>query len=171
MANPYPFRLEALRRLTTLLETIRIADGYLHDMQGRVFRGRILYGEKDPVPMIALVEPPVPVDPFRTPEDAPAGSIIWEMMVQAFVKDDPLNPTDPAHMLLADVRKCLWTHKSTKHVDRGFLSFGQYTNTVTDMIIGDPKVRPSDEVSAKAYFWLPLSLVVVETPGDPLNYS
>lgn len=170
MANTYPFRLEVLRRMTTLLETISIANGYLHDMSGKVFRGRVLYGDSDPIPMIAIMEPPIPNEPFLVQNDNPSESLVWDLIVQAFVKDDPKNPTDPAHMLLADVRKCLMKHKFERNIDHGFFGMGQYTNTVQDMTVGDPKVRPSDDVSAKAYFWLPLSLVVIETPGDPLNY-
>lgn len=170
MANTKPFRLAMMERLSVLLETIGPGTGYSTAMTGRVFRGRILYGESDPVPMIAIIEPPVPVDQFRSPigEDGSSGE--WDILIQGFVNDDKKNPTDPAHYLAAQVRMVLADHRAARRPDNGMLGTGSRANMVTDIFIGSPVVRPSDEISAKAYFWLPVTMSVVEDLSDPLNY-
>lgn len=169
MANTDPFRLAILKRMTTLLETIGTATGYGVEMSGKVFRGRIMFGENDPLPMLAIIEPPVPVDQIVAPMESEASTGNWDLLVQGFLQDDPKNPTDPGHFLAAHVRKVLSVHRAAR--GEGYFSTSFRISRVKDIFIGAPIVRPSDEISAKAYFWLPVTLAVEENLSDPLDYT
>lgn len=172
MANTDPFRLAIMKRLTTLLQSIGPGTGYATDMSTRVFRGRSVYGENDPLPMVAIIEPPVPVDQLPSPVGADASSGNWDILIQGFLADDPKNPTDPAHILVAQVRSVLVKERASRsNPDVGMLGTGARASRVDDIFIGAPVVRPPDEISAKAYFWLPVTLVIQEDLDDPLNYK
>jgi len=157
-----PARLQVQKALTAALREITPGNGYAHDLSDAVFRGRRLYASSDPLPMVSILEVPLPPDQRDAPLGAGARSGRWELVVQGFVKDDPLNPTDPAHYLMHDVKKRLADEMDAgRSYDdvRGFLGL---PSVITDMQIGTGVVRPPDEVSAKAYFWLVLEFQVVE---------
>ena len=165
---PDPLRLYTMKRITTVLEGITVANGFKHDLDGRVFRGRAIFGEGDPIPMLSILEVPIPLDQLPPPGDAPMSTGRWELMVQGWVKDDKLNPTDPAHVLMADVKQRLALEmKKANYVgadSRGILGLGRQ---VTKLYIGPGVVRPPDEVSAKAYFWLTITLDLAEDLEHP----
>lgn len=168
MPQQYPTRLLIQRRLTELLETITVANGYRHDLTGSVYRGRIYFGDETPMPFLSILETPIPIEQLAPPSASPLTHGPWDLVVQGFVPDDLDNPTDPAHFLLADVRKCLG-HERRKMdyvgpASNGLLGLG---DDVTGMYIGTGTVRPPDEISASAYFWLTLTLDVAENVEEP----
>lgn len=162
-----------MKALQTLLEGIDgtafgltdEAGGPLTNMVDRVKRGRLIFGEKDPVPMISILEVPIPLDQIVPPPDSTYSNGTWELLIQGFAKDDPDYPTDPAHVLMAATKKRLAEEKR-KNRDFKLLGMGKH---ITDLRIGAGVVRPPDEVSAKAYFWLNLSLDIVEDLLDPFE--
>ena len=169
MPLTYPLRLEVQHRLTDLLKTISIANGYKVDIGSNVFRGRGVFGDETPLPCLSILEVPLPLDQLRPPEDAPNSSGGWELVVQGWVKDDKANPTDPAHILLADVKQCLAAQMKKVNWDRpeqGILGLGRF---VTKLYIGAGVVRPPEEVSAKAYFWLTITLDLAEDLEHPYD--
>jgi len=163
-----PLRLEIQKRLSTLLGSIAIADGYAHDIAGRVYRGRSVFGDETPLPALSILEAPIPLDQLPSARDNDNLVGGWELVLQGWVRDDKANPTDPAHPLLADVKRCLTIEK--RKVDynggpeNGILGLGLY---VTAMYIGPGVVRPPDEISAKAYFWLTITLDIAENMAEP----
>jgi len=168
-----PLRLEIMKRMCETLRGITPAEGYVMDFSGaegsednRVFRGRAVFGEGDPIPMLSVLESPIPLDQIPPPEGSGYSYGGWELMVQGFVDDDKQNPTDPAHVALADVKKCLALESkkvlATKQEDGPF----GLLNQVTRVAIGTGVVRPPDEISAKAYFWLLIVLDIVEDVTD-----
>jgi hypothetical protein len=169
-----PLRLEVLKRLTVVLESMDTADGYIvdegfaGDMAGRVFRGRTVFGEKDPLPMLSLLEVPIPLDQLPAPTDSGFSSGGWELMLQGFLRDDRENPTDPGHVLLADVKQMLARESRKASYSgpdtEGILGLGRQ---VLKMNIGPGIVRPPDELSAKAYFWLTVTLDLAEDLTEP----
>lgn len=165
-----PLRLEIHKRLTAILEEITVANGYVSDLEGKVFRGRAVFGESDPLPMVSILEVPIPIDQRPEPGDSTYGSGGWELMVQGFAVDDRDNPTDPAHVMLADVKKRLAIERKklswgpTQGPSAGILGLGR---TITNIKIGPGVVRPPDEISAKAYFWLTIELELAEDLEDP----
>jgi hypothetical protein len=172
-----PLRLEVHKRLSAALREITPANGYVSDFSGaegstdnKVFRGRAVFGAKDPLPMISILEVPIPIDQRPPPGDSTYSSGGWELMIQGFAVDDRENPTDPAHVMLADVKKRLAKERKklswgpAAGPSAGVFGLGR---SITNMKLGPGVVRPPDEVSAKAYFWLTIELELVEDLEDP----
>jgi hypothetical protein len=158
-----PFRLRVLKSLTTVLEGITPANGYATDLTGRVFRGRDIFGEDDPVPMVCILEAVEEKPQLASPQSSGESAGPWELQIQGFVEDDRMNPTDPAHKLMAEVKKRL-IEERTRDRQRNILGMG---GRVTELKISHGVVRPADEISGKAYFWLRLTLGLVENLLDP----
>lgn len=176
MAHDKPFRLRVLEAITESLEQITIANGYMHDLSANVFRGRLWYGEDDPLPLISIVDDPLPVTQLMSgggaQSDGTKSTGAWTLLVQGFCEDDKRNPTDPAQYLMADVKKRLAFERKRKvgsgtHGGGGYNAFGM-GGAVESLTIGAGVVRPPDyDVSSKAYFWLTLTITVNEDLSDP----
>lgn len=180
-----PFRLRVLQAITTTFETVIVAgDEYTYSAAGKVKRGRRYFGPNDGLPLISLLEPPIADNPIPVPREVGHGNNLWSLLIQGFVEDDLDNPTDPAHLLLADVKKCLALEKERQIMAVGRMTtkpspfnMGQYrtgsTEAFTNYVegietIGQGVVRPPDEgVSDKAYFWLNLTLKIQEDIKNP----
>lgn len=175
-----PFRLRLQMALAGALSSISIADGYHFDLADKVFRGRDLFGdESDPLPMISILEPPLPLEQLRSPPLAVESSGDYDLLIQGFVKDNPTHPTDPAHLLMADVKRRLAVEKARQipnsggtgdpfGMGRGQIVNGKPVNSVTEIRIGPGVVRPPEHgVSTKAFFWLGLTLKIVEDISQP----
>lgn len=170
MPAPDPFRLRVLKALTAALQEIKPSNGYVNDVHNAVFRGRLVYGENDPLPMLSILEPPQPIDQIAQGSGNISGD--WDLLIQGFVKDDSKNPTDPAYVLMADVMKRLGIEQNKRPNGRTVnvlgLGGGQGKgNEIIEMTIGHGIARPADDISAKAYFWLTLTLKTVEDLKDP----
>ena len=177
MIHDKPFRLRVLIALSDALKQITPDNGYNHDLSAAVFRGRDLFGgEDDPIPMLSILEPPLPIDQLPSPLTSTASTGTWDLLIQGFARDDHDNPTDPAHLLMADVKKRIIIEKkrTTGPGTRGApnpLDMGENGgkgNVVTEILIGPGVVRPpGDGISNKAYFWLNLTLKIVEDIEQP----
>lgn len=179
MSDPVPFRLQVLRALTTALKEITPGNGYQSNLADvvegdgvtvpHVYRGRAWFGEGDTLPLVSILEGVDPAsDVAEPPMDTATGEFDWPLIVQGFVEDDSANPTDPAYTLLADVRKRFAVEVKRRSVDtteRLILGFPE--SRITMMSIGAGVVRPADDVSAKAWFWLSLTLRIIDRADDP----
>jgi hypothetical protein len=121
--------------------------------------------------MVSILEG---IDPAAEVAEPPlstaTGAFDWSILVQGFVDDDPLNPTDPAYRLLADVRRRLAVDARRRHPETRLpdpLGLGEGRNRVEALRIGSGVVRPADDVSAKAWFWLSLTMSIVDSADDP----
>lgn len=160
-----PVRLEVQKRLSALLSTITPANGYVTDLSGSVYRGRNIFGDGDPLPMVSILEEPIPPEQLPGPPGFVTGD--WNIMIQGFAVDDRENPTDPAHILMADVKRCLGEEArkfDSSRPEDGCLGIG---NTVLSIAISPGVVRPPDEISSKAYFWLSVGLEMSEDATRP----
>lgn len=178
-----PFKTRALTALSEAIEEITPANGYETDLgrfthadgqeMRRVYRGRAFFGENDPLPMVAILERPDPADPLAEPPMlANTGTYDWNLIVQGFVQDDKDDPTDEAYALLADVRRRLAIEQARKEetgriADPLGLGGRRERNRIEHLSFGPGVVRPADEVSAKAYFWLGVTLRTIEDPLFP----
>lgn len=160
-----PFRLRVLKALTEALEGINPDNGYQHDLRGSVYRGRDLFTEDDQVPMVSILEAPKDLAQIPAPVGGSVNTGGWELLVQGFVEDDFVNPTDPAHYLMAEVKKCL-TAERIREKQYNILGMG---GKITEITLSPGVVRPPDEVSGKAYFWLRVTLTLVENLIDPFE--
>lgn len=169
-------RLTMLKALSDyLVEEIREAKGYKHNLngEGQVSRGRLIFGKGDPVPSIAILEN---IDPDRFPRQAGGdyehvtGRENWTLLFQGWVKDDKLNPTDPAYELMADLRKALAklvkraTPMTAEVESPDYLLGGLIAGMTMEPGIARP---PTEGISEKAFFWMRVAFVFVEDPNDP----
>lgn len=169
-----PFRLRVLKALTNTIKTVTPANGYTNNLAdwteagvtlSRVFRGRELFGDTDPLPMVSVLEHPRALDAMLAPESQPEAIGEWDLLVQGFVEDDPDHPTDPAHILAAEVISAIAKSAKQRH---DILGLGYQMPAVTKLSIGSPVVRPADGVnSSQAFFWLTLTLTLVENRETP----
>jgi hypothetical protein len=185
MTFDHPFKLRVLRALTDTLKEITPANGYVSDMAdfdpgdgvdtARVFRGRAWFGESDSLPMLSILEGVDPADEVAEPPvDTPVSEYDLQLLIQGFVTDDPQNPTDPAYVLLADVRKRLAAEVKRKMVGDpterdifGLKAAGSSRNEITGLRFGTGVVRPADDVSSNAWFWLSVTIRVVDHAALP----
>lgn len=160
-----PFRLRVLKALTAALEEITPINGYQHDLTGAVFRGRDTFGEKDPIPMISILEAIEEKAQLPSPESSTVAKGPWELLIQGFVGDSYEHPSDPAHLLMAEVKQRLIQERER---ERQYNIFGM-DGAIAELRISQGVVRPPDEVSGKAYFWLRITLIMVENVADPYS--
>jgi len=176
-----PFKLRAMRAVTAALKEVTPDNGYVCDladfdpgdgaMMERVYRGRDTFGPGDPETMVSVLEGVEPgEDVAEAPVNTPIAGYWWSILVQGWVPDDRDHPTDPAYLLLADVRQRLIAEKSRKlpgsHQPDPF-GLGPGKNRVEDIRVGPGVVRPPDRLSDKAWFWLRLELRIVDNAADP----
>lgn len=162
-----PIKLHIQKQLCAALEEITVANGYATDLEGRVYRGRLYFGDETPLPFLSVLEVPIPLDQLPSPRDAQMQFGQWELIIQGFVVDDRDNPTDPAHIVLADVKKRLAREQAKANWHRpedGILGLGR---VVDKLYIGVGVVRPPDDISATAYFWLQIALDIAENFAEP----
>lgn len=163
-----PKRLVILKALCAHIETqVRIFNGFQHDLQGRVFRGRSVFGQDDPLPMVSVLEAPRPDQDLVTAKNGMQLDD-WPLYFQGWAQDDPSNPTDPAYRLAADVKQAL-----AMLIDRRPESAPYYLlgDLILDLTIGPGTVRPPDQVSSWAYFYLPVTVKLKESLTDPYRLT
>lgn len=172
-------RLATLKALTTYLETeITVANGYQHDLTNAVFRGRMFYSVSDPIPSISILEN---LNPDRFPRraggddnaSAPDAAESWILLLQGWTADDKTNPTDTAYPLMADVKKALAKLLKGKHPVTGLGADPNYMlgGLIHGLKVEPGTVRPPDEISAKAYFYIRLILGFNEKLADPYSLT
>lgn len=164
-------QLDILKALTTHLEGMTVAGGYGFNMAGHVFRGVALWGAELPLPALGIIEAPVPDERPRTAGHERAyRAEDWTILVQGWVEDDDVHPTDPAYELKAYVEKRL-SEIVAINEKTGLPTFPlayRLGGRINQLTIGPGVVRPAQEkVSAKAFFYLPLVLNIAVTPTAP----
>lgn len=168
MSFEQPFRYRILQALRAALRGVTPANGYVCDLSGasKVWIGRTVFGDSDPLPAVTILETPNPEDPRQSaPENSSAASAAWPLFIQGFVAYNKDEPLLPAHVLLADVAKALSEERKTGSL-RGY-DILSLDGLVTDLMIGQGTARVSDAVSATTYFWLPITVMMVEDRTAP----
>jgi hypothetical protein len=172
MSQSIPFRLKFLQGLTSVLQGVTPANGFFHDLSDKTFRGRLTFGDSDPIPLVSIIEPPLMPPNSPTPLGAGVRKVSWDLIVQGFADDDIANPTDPAHMLLAEVKIVLAQEVAKLQgtpCPANEIMFGVPRKRIVSFESEIGFVRPSDDISSKAYFWLPLHIVVLENWLNPYD--
>ncbi|RWI96437.1 MAG: hypothetical protein EOR22_06670 [Mesorhizobium sp.] len=174
--SPDPFRLRVAKAVTNCLKSITPANGYQHDFSDfiddagrpaeRVFRGRTVYGDGDPLPMLALLEDPRSREPIDGAVMSGYAKNEYRLLIQGFVQDDQTHPLDPAYRASADVITSLVKAKQVR--DYNLLDLGSVAPCVIALSIGEPVHRPpDDDVSTVAYFLVPVTLTLAENLETP----
>lgn len=140
------------------------------DLRDRVSRGRLTFGadEIEESPLVSILEAPRPIEPVGVGEKLVRKST-WQLLVQGFVKDVKVNPTDPAYDLLALVEMRLARICALNDQGDGLYP-GEYRldGLIDSLAIGEGIVRPSDpQVSPTAFFYLPVAVGLVTDLRNP----
>lgn len=157
------FRLSVLKALVDGVVAL------VPEIDGRLFRGRSTYGVNDLLPMGSILEDPREQQVASDDAASKGHTVPWRLLVQGFVDDDAANPTDPAYLLAGEFLQALAAVRDGARNSGGVLDPDRKTNVVEKIIIGAPIVRPADEFSEKAYFWIPLTLSLYEDPANPFT--
>lgn len=175
-----PLRLEIARAITSALKEIHPDNGYEFDLRDdtegrtRVVRGRTQVGDDEPLPMVSILEPAAAVEQIQTMRqpDNPTRAGMWDLLIQGWVHDDPVNPTDAAYQLEAEVRRRLASEKKRQGARPGstasynFFGLGR---KIISFTIGAPVVRPNEYISEQGVFYLILTLEIAEDMTEPLG--
>lgn len=160
-------RLLLLKAITDYLQsTIKQEDGYNFTL-AKAYRGKKNFGKEVKLPAVVVLEN---FNPDRVPSEIgglPVGKTYkydqiylingWADASEVGAEEDE----DAAHMLMGDVKKAL----GALFVPRNQSGF--FDGLATTLSIEPGVVRPPDEQSEKAYFWLRIRLEIVEKVGDP----
>lgn len=158
-----PRRLHVLRTLTDHLRTITPDNGYQHDLSEAVFRGRQQFGSGDPIPMVSILQSPRNEPPLQSPGQGTVQHGPLDLLLQGFVADDHEHPTDPAELLLADVKLALGELR-----DRIAKAPRMHWEGIEDLEFDQGICRPPDaEISSLAFFWLSVRLSFTDNARDP----
>lgn len=175
---PEPFRLRVLKALTTAIKQVTPANDCENDLSDytddggtirpRVMRGRERYGDGDPLPMVSILEDPRALELTMPGGDARSGISDYSLVVQGFVQDDPDNPTDPAHVLAAEVVRAIARTRTRNNI----LGLGNKESCVSDIRVGGYVVRPADDlISTTAFFYMTITLRLVEDLENPFGVT
>jgi hypothetical protein len=170
-----PRRLQLKIKLTEWLEGITPDNGYQHDLSTslagvhRVFRGRDKFGDSDPLPAAAILEP---LNPDRDIDDAGEGRVVNEelvLMIQGWAAADvsEVHPTDGADRLLADLKMRIGELIGNDLDSRELLPHHNLYGLVSHIRVEPGTVRPPDQFSSLAYCYFRVALGFVEKIDDP----
>jgi hypothetical protein len=164
-----PKRLRVKKELSAWLEGITPANGFQHDLTGKVFRGRDRFGEADPLPALAILEP---LNPDRDINEAGTGRVVNEQMVlliQGWVAMDPddPNPTDAADLLLADAKQRVGQLIGNDLPPHQMQAHHNLYGLVNEVLVEPGTVRPPDQFSALAYCYFRVAFGFAEKIDDP----
>ena len=156
----------------TILEAIRAALGeivagpeyHFTIPAANVFIGRAQFDDSDPLPLISILEVPIPPEQLELSRGGPnvlAGR--WELFVQGFIKDGPKASrflTQDAYRLKQDVlTRLLKEREKLDVVGQPEGLFG--VRNIEDINVGRGVVRPDDERSGVCFFWTPLTINLI----------
>lgn len=161
-----PLKLQVLKALTTHLEGIQGEDYHGFDLRGCVFRGRNRFGDDEPETFLSILEAPRPDTGRLAGEYDSSRSWTWELLLQGWTEDDPLNPSDPVYLLEDAVTQRLNMIKAVHGNSTGgmpgsprYPDVFMLGHLITAFDCGPGTVRPpTDNLSRKAFLYLPLRI-------------
>lgn len=165
MADSY--RLTVLKRLTALIEATAVSPypgmTLPSTLNGLVFRGRKTFGDNDPDLMVSILED-VRDRGALYAEDRRNEQ--WSLLMQAWMPDDKVNPSDPLYSLADDIERQLdrvtATNRSigTKKYPEHYMLGPDGAGTgylINSFQVNRPFIRPPTEgVSSKSFLYIPL---------------
>lgn len=172
---PRPPSIRTVIRTTLMnhLAGITPANGYTHDLTGRVHYGKPIFGAETEVPFLSLGSPPklLPVRAMGESDGKLRRVITWELMLQGFVSDNKRDPLQPADDLLTEVELRLSEVISEESGRPTHPSIFRLANrAVKDFRIGQGVSRPpTEKVSPTAFFYLPLEIVFMHDLSKPFG--
>jgi hypothetical protein len=172
-------RLAALKALTTFLETeVTPANGYDFDLTGRVFRGREMFDMNDPVPMVSMRDN---INPDRFPNTAGnndgepgVARNNWIILMQGWAAVGEANfSLDNAENLMATVKKALAKLDFDPPPGSPIERHANYllNGLIVSVKMEPGTVRPAEQNSTVADFWMRVILGFTENVRDPFDHA
>lgn len=175
-----PFRLRLMKAVSAQIKGITVENGYNFDLADyddeagrpmeRVFRGRDIFGESDPLPLVVILEDPRS-EPSNNGSDGRAAINTFRILIQGFVVGETEHPLDAAYRLSADIITALVAGKRQGNQrnafspNTGILGMG---SAITAMTIGQPVHRPGkDGVSDTSYMLVGVTFTLAENIEQP----
>ena len=170
-------RLQLKIKLTEWLEGITPDNGFQHDLSPgvggvvKVFRGRDKFGDADPLPAAAIIEP---LNPDRDINDAGEGREVHEeliLMIQGWAAQDAseIHPTDGADRLLGDLKKRIGQLMGNDLPPNEAEAHHNLFGLATSVRVEPGTVRPPDQFSSLAYCYFRVAFGFVERMDDPYH--
>jgi hypothetical protein len=169
-----PKRLVIVKHVCAHLQAqVAVANGAHYDLDNVVYRGRSTFSEDDPLPAISILDtlnPDRDTRPNNTTRSVQTET--YALLVQGWVPEDRENPTDPAHRLMADVKKALAMFMDPRDRSNYLMPTPDAPGgLVLSMEIEPGIVRPPDQVSSRAYFYLRFLVTFKESLADPYKLT
>lgn len=157
-------KLQIQERLTTILQEITLANGFMTDCKG-VHRGRATFGEETALPFISILESPRSGFNIAGTEDRTVSKDEWTLLIQGFSKaNGQEHPTDAAYLFLDDVEQQLGKIAATRTNGMGGGAYPEYYmlgGLISGIELDPAVVRPgSDDISPMAYFYQPVRITI-----------
>lgn len=165
-----PLRLQVLEAMTAWLQGITPANDYEFDLSQSVFRGRKQFGQEMSVPAISILESPRPDIGVYTGVGRETRKEDWLLLIQGWVDDDAVNPTDPAYYLAAAVehRLAQVVEKKPGNGKPAYPEIYRFGELITDMELSPSMcLPPQEQLSARAFFYLPVRVGLALNVGQP----
>lgn len=181
MADPKQLRI--LKKLTALIEGINptnddpaTGEPYVHDLRGKVYRGRSILTVDDAEDTISILEFPRQEETSVIGANGVVRNDSWMLMLQGWPADDPENPSDSAYVLKAIIEQRLCRILAELPNGRGG-AFPEYMlgehegkRELTSFTIAPGVVRPPEDAASRlAMFYMPLVLGVRVDVSQPFD--
>jgi hypothetical protein len=162
VADTVSYRLEILKKLTTLLQDVSFTyNDIAYDIGAKVYRGRRVYGGESELPLISLLEAPRNDAGIFGAENKSRRAEKWSLLIQGWVDDDKKNPTDPAYAFMQVVEDRLFRVVEEPGGVPTYPDDYLLGRTISGMTIYPGVVSPPlEQVSSKAFFYLPVDLQI-----------
>lgn len=145
---------------------------YAFDLSKSVYTGKMIFGEEVRYPAVAILEAPQMIPGLFAGEGGKKRKDQVQLLIQGFSDADNRadDPTSPAYELMAAVETRL-SRVTAMHRGAGVARFPEdhlLGGLLHEFMINKGVVRPPEEkVSAKAYFYLPVTMSLSVEPGNP----
>lgn len=172
-----PKQLRVLKKLTAHLEGINPDNGYTFDLRGGVFRGLSVAPVDEMENKLSILEFP------RQELYSPVGNHgitrqdSWTLMLQGWPTNDPLNPSDPAYVMKAEVEHRLArlvaelpNGRGPAYPDEYLLGTHDGQHEIMALTIAPGVVRPPEDAASRlAMFYMPLVLGIKIDVANPFD--
>lgn len=171
MADSYVLIVE--KALTAHIESV-VTSNAVFDLTGKVHRGRDRFGHSnsDNPPIVSLLQAADIDDKFSPVGDSGSTRHDGKLyLLQGWVTRGNIKfVTDPVHPLLAEVKRALAMINDMNSPHYGLKDQSPSGNYLVESVkISSGLVRPPEQESSPkhAYFWLPISVGMLENVNDP----
>lgn len=167
-------QLAILKAITTLLEGITPANGYDYDLTGKVYRGKVVFGDSEVPPFVTILESLRPdAQPMAAGVEKMVREEEWELLVQGWAITTQANPIDALYGLKGAIEKRLSRMIATDNLGDPVAPLNFWLGgLITGARIGPGVVRAqTPQTAGKEALYLPVVICYVADVSDPWDLS